>query len=139
MRYQKIAALIVAAPFAFGLNTAARHPQQDAQGQATQEQSKPCGPGMMRSGQGMMGSDMMTSRMMSRHQELREVMNKLMDSMTAIENETDPAALKSKLAEHRALLDKMRNQVTQQGMMQSMMREMDGKALRVPLRPPVWK
>jgi len=136
MRYRKIAILILAAPLAFALVTSARNPQQGPQSQATRDQSKPCGPG-----QGMMGSDVMTSRMMTRHEETREVMNMLMDSMTAIENETDPAALKSKLAEHRALLEQMRKQMTQQSMMQSMIREMGGTAPTVPLRPrpPVWK
>jgi uncharacterized coiled-coil protein SlyX len=49
-------------------------------------------------------------------------MSKLMQSMAAIEAEKDPAALKAKLAEHRALLEQMRSHMTNQGeMMQQMM------------------
>ncbi len=50
----------------------------------------------------MMGMTM--GQMTVHHQQMTETMNKLMQSMTAIQNEKDPAALKSKLAEHRALL-----------------------------------
>jgi hypothetical protein len=75
-------------------------------------------PGMM--GRGMMGQGMM-GPMMSHHQQMSELMNKLTQSMAALESEKDPAALKSKLAEHRALLEQMRTQMTQQsGMMQRM-------------------
>jgi hypothetical protein len=147
MRYKKVAVLILAAPLAaFALAKAARHPQQDSRDQSTQDQSKPGMPGggitspeMIRSGRGMMDGGVMTSRMMAHRQEMGETMNKLIESMTAIENETDPAALKSRLAEHRALLEQMRNQMTQQSMMQSMMHEMGGKVPRVPLTPRVWK
>ena len=45
----------------------------------------------------------------------------------AIENEKDPAALKAKIAEHRALMEQMRGQMMQQGgMMQMMMGGMGG-------------
>lgn len=138
MRYQKAAVLILAAPLAaFALE--ARHPPQDSQGQATQDQSKPCGSETLRSGKGMMDRDIMPSRMMARHQQMQETMNKLMESITALENETDPAALKSKLTEHRALLEQMRKQIRQQGTMQSMMQEIGSKTLPLPPRPRVWK
>lgn len=143
MRYKRVAVLMLAAPLAaFALANAARHSQQDAQDQTTQDQCKPRLPGgsvKMRSGRGMMGSDVIASRMMARHEAMHGTMNKLMDSMTAIENEADPAALKSKLAEHRALLEQMRNQMAQQSMVQSMMHEMGGNAPPIPLRPRVWK
>jgi len=64
---------------------------------------------------GMMGQMMMHNNQMS------DLMNQLMQSMAAIENETDPNARKSKLAEHRALLEKMRGQMMQQGGMMQMM------------------
>jgi hypothetical protein len=71
-------------------------------------------------GQGMTGGAMM-NQMTTRHQQMTELMNKLTQSMAALESEKDPAALKSKLAEHRALLEQMRTQMTQQGgMMQRM-------------------
>ena len=46
---------------------------------------------------------------------MTDLMTKLMDSMKAVESEKDPAALKQKLAEHRALLEQMRTQMMQQG------------------------
>jgi uncharacterized coiled-coil protein SlyX len=49
------------------------------------------------------------------------LMNKMMESMAAIQNEKDPEALKSKLAEHQALLNQMRSQMMQQGKMMQMM------------------
>jgi len=97
----------------------------------------------------MMGGDMKMGmmmgmamgQMMARHQQMTETMNKLMQSMTAIQNEKDPAALKSKLAEHRALLEQMRNGMMQQdGMMQNMMqRMMGGSTLPAPPGPPASK
>ena len=41
--------------------------------------------------------------------------------MTAIQNEKDPEVLKSKLAEHQALLNQMQSQMMQQGKMMQMM------------------
>jgi hemerythrin-like domain-containing protein len=71
-------------------------------------------------GQGMTGGATM-NQMATRHQQMTELMNKLTQSMAALESEKDPAALQSKLAEHRALLEQMRTHMTQQGgMMQRM-------------------
>lgn len=58
---------------------------------------------------GMMG------QMSAHHQQMTGLMSQLMQSMTAILNEKDPAALKSKLAEHQKLLDQMRSQMMGQG------------------------
>lgn len=80
------------------------------------------------------GMNGMPSRVMTHHEEICETMDKLMESMTVIENEKEPAALKSRLAEHRALLEHMRDQLIQQ----SVMYEMD-RARRIPPRPRVWK
>lgn len=55
--------------------------------------------------------------MITHYEATCETMNKLMESMTAIESEKDSAALKAKLAKHRALLEQMRDQVTQYSMM----------------------
>ena len=106
-RIVKIIAIsfLVATLAAFGAGVAAQSAGQTTQGQPS--------PGMM--GRGMMGP------MMAHHQQMSELMNKLTQSMAALESEKDPAALKSKLAEHRALLEQMRTQMTQQsGMMQRM-------------------
>jgi hypothetical protein len=76
---------------------------------------------MQRMGSGM-GSMGQMQQMTNRHQQMTERMNKLMQSMAAIEAEKDPAALKAKLAEHRALLEQMRSHMMQQDeMMQQMM------------------
>lgn len=80
------------------------------------------------------GMNVMPSRMMARQEEICETMDKLMQSMTAIENEKDPAALKSRLAEHRVLLEHVRDQVIQESMMYEM-----GRAPRIPPSPRVWK
>ena len=106
-RIVKIIAIsfLVATLAAFGAGVAAQSAGQTTQGQPS--------PGMM--GRGMMGP------MMAHHQQMSELMNKLTQSMAALESEKDPAALKSKLAEHRALLEQMRTHMAQQsGMMQRM-------------------
>ena len=79
-------------------------------------------PGMMNGGMGrMMG---MMGQMTTHHQQMSDLMNKLMESMTAIQTEKDPAKLQSKMAEHRALLEQMWSQMMQQG---SMMQNMSGQ------------
>jgi hypothetical protein len=92
---------------------AAQKSQQNSQDQTTQSQSNP---GMM--GGGMMG---MMGQMTTHHQQMSALMNKMIESMTAIQNEKDPEALKSKLAEHQALMNQMRSQMNQQGNMVQMM------------------
>jgi hypothetical protein len=102
----------------FAVGAVAQHEEHHPQGQASQPQSQtapsqPGAPGMMSGG--MMG------QMTKHHQQMSELMNKLMESMVAIQEEKDPDALKSKLAEHSALLKEMHDQMMQQGtMMQSM-------------------
>lgn len=98
---------------AFGVGALAQQQKRSA----SEPQSQPSQPGMM--GGGMMG---MMGQMGNHHQQMVENMNKLMESMSAIEAEKDPAALRAKLAAHRALLEQMRGQMMQQGnMMQQMM------------------
>ena len=63
----------------------------------------------------------MMGQMTTHHQQMSSLMNKMMSSMAGIQNEKDPDALKSKLAEHQALLNQMHNQMTQQGKMMQMM------------------
>jgi hypothetical protein len=128
--------LLVAGLLAAGIKAApqqspAAQPQQD---QTTPAQQQPgmmgCGQGMMMGqgqGQGMMGGNRMgmMGQMSTHHQQMTTLMNKLMASMTAIQSEKDPAALKTKLAEHKALLEKMRGNMMSQGkMMQKMSGEM---------------
>ena len=74
-----------------------------------------------KSGAGPMGRGVMMGHMMIQHQEMSQLMNEMMQSMTGINNEKDPAKLKALLAEHAALLDQMRAKMMGQGkMMQNM-------------------
>ena len=123
------ASLFMASLLAFVVSGAAQKSQQDPQDQTTQGQSKPGmtdGATMDRSagqGQAMMGCCMMgmTSQMTTHHQQMSTLMNKLMESMAAIQNEKDPKALKSMLAKHQALLNQMHSHITQQANMMQMM------------------
>jgi hypothetical protein len=105
-----IASLLAASVSAFVVGGAAQKSQQNPQDQITKGQSTP----------GMMGGGMM-GQMTTHHQQVSTVMNQLMESMAAIQNEKDPEALKSKLAEHQALLNQMHSQMMQQGKMMQMM------------------
>jgi hypothetical protein len=76
-------------------------------------------------GRGMMSGGMMMNQMMAQHQDMSQLMSKMMQSMTAINNEKDPGKLKALLAEHAALMDQMRSKMTGQGnMMQNVMSQM---------------
>jgi hypothetical protein len=122
---------LASALLAFGVGAAAQHSHDHSQDSAQQAQSAQAqsnsgmtGGGMMGQeagqGQGMMSGGMM-SQMATHHQQMSELMNKLMQSMAAIRSEKDPEVLKSKLAEHQALLDQMHNQMMKQGKNMQMM------------------
>ena len=66
---------------------------------------------------GMMSGSQMMGQMMTHHQGMSELMNKMTQSMTAINNEKDPAKLKALLAEHAALMDQMRTKMMGEGTM----------------------
>jgi uncharacterized protein HemX len=102
------------------ISGAAKQSQKDPTDQTTSGQSMP---GMMGQGRGMMNGGMMgmTKQMTTHHRQMSALMNKLMASMTAIQNEKDPQELKSKLAEHQALLNQMHSEMMQQGKMMQMM------------------
>jgi hypothetical protein len=72
-------------------------------------------------GQNMMG---MMHGMMGNQQQMFALMERLMASLKAIQNEKDPVALKLKLAEHQALLNQMHDQMTRQGGMMGDMSDM---------------
>lgn len=61
-----------------------------------------CSPEMHAQMMAMMG------RMTGHHQDVANLTGKLAESLDAIEKETDPAAVKAKLAEHRNLLRQLR-------------------------------
>jgi LytS/YehU family sensor histidine kinase len=107
---------LVASLLAFGIGAAAQRSTDDkSPDQTIQGQTSPgmMGGGMMGQGQGMMGGGMtgMMGQMTAHHEQMSALMNQLIQSMTAIQSEKDPTALKSKLAEHQALLEKMRSQM----------------------------
>ena len=120
-------AFLAASLLAFGIGAAAQRSagDQTQRGQTTQGQSNSgmMGGGMMGQGQGMMGGGMtgMMGQMTTHHQTMTGLMNKLVESMAEIQSEKDPEALKSKLAEHQALLNQMRGQMMQQGKRMQMM------------------
>ncbi|HEV2523178.1 MAG TPA: hypothetical protein VGT24_12420 [Candidatus Acidoferrales bacterium] len=138
----------------FVISGAAQRPQ-NYQAQATQDQSKPGaqgggmmgqGPGMMGQGQGqgamgggmMMGMSMgmMMGQMSAHHEEIAETMAKVMQSMNALQNEKNEKAMRSKLAEHRALLDQLQTQLQEEGgSMRNMMQMMGGPAAATPSGP----
>lgn len=105
----------------------AQREEQHPENQTTQAQPKMMGSEMMgmMSMMNMMGhmGQVMTQhhdRMMTQHQQMTGSMDKLMASMAAMQNEKDPAKMKSMMAEHQALLGEMRSQMMQQGgMMQN--------------------
>lgn len=80
-------------------------------------------------GRRMMGGNMMMGQMTTRHQEMTQLMSKMMQSMTAINAEKDPAKLKVLLAEHTALLDQMHSKMMGQG---NMMHEIAGQMKNCP-------
>lgn len=107
---------------AFGVGALAQQQQRSASEPSNQPSpTQSSKAGMM--GGGMMG---MMGQMGNHHQQMVENMNKLMESMSAIEAEKDPAALRAKLAAHRALLEQMRGQMMQQGSMMQHMQQMMG-------------
>jgi len=130
---------LAAALLVFGIGAAAQRSTQaqTRQDQTSQSQSMPgmMGGGMMGQGMGMgqgngmgqgmgRGQGMMGTmgQMRTHHQQMTTLMNKLMQSMAAIQGEKDPAALKSMLAEHQELLNQMHTQMMQQGRRMRMMR-----------------
>lgn len=119
MRVRNAVATFAVAVFVlYAAGAAAQHEQHHAGQEATQGQSTP---GMMGQRQGMMGT---MSQMTTCHQQMSELVTKLMESMKAIESEKDPAKVKQRLAEHRALLEQMHKQMMRQG---SMMKTMSGQ------------
>jgi hypothetical protein len=97
-----------------------------AQQSNTSEEKSGAGP----MGRSMMSGGMMMGPMMTQHQEMSQLMNKMMESMAAIKSEKDPAKLKALIAEHSALLDQMRDKMMGQG---KMMQNMAGQMKNCPM------
>jgi len=80
MRYKRVAILIVAAPLAaFAIASSARHPTQESRDQTIQDQSNPGVPEGTIMGPGMNG---VSSRMMTRHEEICKTVDKRLLSIT---------------------------------------------------------
>jgi len=75
---------------------------------------------------GMTSPDMMSQhqQMMSQHQELGTLIDQLTKSFAALEIEKDPAVLKTRLAEHGALLKQLQSKFQQSSGMMDMMGQM---------------
>jgi hypothetical protein len=94
--------------------------------------------------QGMMGHDAMSGgsmgmmgQMSAHHQEMSKLMDQMMQNMTAMRGETNPAALKGMMGEQEALLKKMHDQMMQhEGMMTKMHQMMsDHEGMGCPSAP----
>jgi hypothetical protein len=108
----------------FATGAAAQHEEHHPEEQATQSQAtqpktqNPAQPGTM--GPGMMGGGMM-AMMMGQNLQMSDSMNKIMQNVAAMQNEKDPAKMKSMMAEQSTMMEQMRTQMMRQGgMMQDM-------------------
>lgn len=97
-----IASLLLAALSLFVIGAAAQHSQHqpsqkspEAESQA--EATMPCG--------------MMPEGMMARHQEMEKLVDRLVNSFTALKNEQDPERLENQLREHGTLLRELQSKV----------------------------
>ena len=111
-----IGVAVLAAFAALGLAQQTNPPQQGS------------GAGPM--GRGMMGGGMVMGQMMTQHQEMSQLMSKMMESMAAIKSEKDPAKLQALIAQHSALLDQMHGKMMGQG---TMMQKMAGQMKNCPM------
>lgn len=113
----------------FAAGAVAQHEEHHPDSQATQPQAQTAtqpgaaGSGMM--GGGMMG--MMMNMMMGQNQQMSATMNKMTENLAAMQNEKDPARMKSMMAQQSTMMQQMRDQMMQQsGMMQGMSAMMQG-------------
>lgn len=88
----------------------AQHDQHHPQ-KAAPEQTKP----------GMMEGSKMGEQMMAHHQKMQTLMDQMMQSMAAMEGAKDMTAMKSLMAQHRALLAQMHEEMMQQDRMMPQM------------------
>src|ERR1700674_2113719 len=124
MRKEILSTMILAAALlAFIAESRTENQTSPPQAQAQAPPGMMAGPpgGMMsgRVGQAMGQATGMTGQLMNRNQQMSDTMDKMMQNMTAMQNEKDPAKMKSMMAGQRALLEKMRGQMLTQpgGMM----------------------
>jgi len=124
-----------------GANAQQSAPPQDQSMQHPQSQNGTMSGGMMgqgagqgnaQQGMGMMGAGQpgMMNAMMEHYQQMTELLDKLMQSETVLQNEKDPAALKSELAEHKVLLEQMQQEMKMQG---GMMQDFGGQGMKCPM------
>jgi len=118
----------------FAIAGASPRSPQNYRGQTATDQSSPGTPG----GGMVMGMSMgmAMGQMSAHHDEILETMAKVMQSMNAIQNERNEKALRSKLAEHRALLQELQTELNEEGgSMKNMTQMMSGGAPTTPAGP----
>lgn len=71
----------------------------------------------------MMSRKMMSEGMIAHHQKMETLVDQLLESFAALQNETNPAAAKDKLAEHGALLEQLQNKFKERSKMMQKMTE----------------
>jgi hypothetical protein len=126
MRYRmmKMGVLAVALTI-FASGAVAQHEEHHPEGQGTESQTtqpkaqNPTQPGMMGGGMMMM--------MMGQNRQMSDNISKIMQNMAAMQNEKDPAKMRSMVAAQSTMMQQMRDQMMQQsGMMQGMSAMMQG-------------
>ena len=110
-----IASLLLAALSMFVIRATAQQSEHQ-QGQSPDNSQSPMSSG------GMMSPDMMAQhqKMMTQHQEMGKLIDQVVKSFSALENEKDPSLLKKKLAEHGALLKELHSKFQQNSGMMDM-------------------
>jgi hypothetical protein len=118
MRHKIITASVLAVALStFAVKGAiAQRDEQQPQNQ-TQDQAKS---GMMGGGMmGMMGQmnqmNHTMGQMMAQHQQMSDMMTKLMQNMKAMQNEKDPAKLRAMMLDQQMMLDQMRTHMMEEG------------------------
>jgi hypothetical protein len=78
------------------------------------------GGGTMAGKAGMMSNGMM-GMMKGQNQQMSDAIKKMMENMTALQNENEPAKMKSMMAEQQNMMQQMRDQMMKQGGVMEMM------------------
>jgi hypothetical protein len=98
MKYRLATAFVLlVALFLFSIAVAAQHPQHHPAQTTPKAESKGDTSGVM----------------MAQHQEMEKPIDYLLHSLAAMEVERDPAAMSSKLVNHRSLLEELQSKVNQ--------------------------
>jgi hypothetical protein len=111
-----IASLLLAALSLFVIGAAAQHSQHQTSQESPEAETQ---------AEAMMPCGMMSEGMMARHQEVEKLVDRLVNSFSALKNERDPERLESQLREHGALLGELQSKAQHHSeMMQGMSEHM---------------